>query len=82
MQINTGIINQLRRWHLAGLLFRTPIVGAVGERIGRALMGPTLWYFDTLPGDVRRELAAGFDIGAGDTGYDDGGAMQAGARRG
>jgi hypothetical protein len=23
VQINTGIINQLRRWHLVGLLFRT-----------------------------------------------------------
>ena len=63
VQINTGIINQMKRWHLVGSLFRAPIIGAVGERIARPLLGPTLWYFDTLPRHSRRELAAGFDRG-------------------
>jgi pimeloyl-ACP methyl ester carboxylesterase len=61
VQLNTGIVNQLKRWHLVGLLLRTPLVGAVGERLGRPLLGPTLRVFDPLPARERQALAAGFD---------------------
>ncbi|MDL4817227.1 alpha/beta fold hydrolase [Actinomadura opuntiae] len=64
VQINTGIINQMRRWHLIGRLFRAPVTGAVGERLGRPLLGPALWHFDTLSRAARRELAAGFGPGS------------------
>ncbi len=61
VQIDTGIVNQLRRWHLVGLLLRTPGVGWVGERLGRPLLGPTFRLFDPLPARERQRLAAGFD---------------------
>lgn len=63
IQIDTGIINQLKRWHLVGLLFRTPVIGALGERFGRLFLGPTLWLYDPLPRDIRRDLQEGFNAG-------------------
>jgi hypothetical protein len=35
VQIDTGIINQMRGWHPVGRLFGTPIVGGFAERFGR-----------------------------------------------
>ncbi|CQD16713.1 alpha/beta hydrolase [Mycolicibacterium conceptionense] len=62
-QINTGIINQMRRWHVVGVLYRVPVTRTIAERFGGQFLGPTLWYYDVLPAEARKRLAAGFDRG-------------------
>ncbi|MDL9948262.1 alpha/beta hydrolase [Gordonia sp. ABSL11-1] len=63
VQLDTGIINQMRAWHPVGRLFRTPGIGALAERFGRLAIQPIMAHYDVVPRATVRGWKAEFDRG-------------------
>lgn len=63
VQIDTGLINSMPRWHYVGILFRLPVIGALGEWFGRLLFGPILRISDVLDRHVVCRWSREFDHG-------------------
>jgi pimeloyl-ACP methyl ester carboxylesterase len=61
VQINTGLINSMRRWHFVGVAYRLPALGYLAELFGRIGLGLILRLCDVLPREVIRRWGDEFD---------------------